>query len=116
MSIPAITAAGVYKLFKVLKQTHLGPEAGPYILGTLVAGVIAFLAVRWFMRYMKEHSTGLFICYRISLGLLLLLLLQLGYVKDRRPYGSSSGTPWVDPSRSLQLARIAAPPAALRQN
>lgn len=87
LSIPAITAAGLYKLVKVLRQTHLGPEAGPYLVGALVAGIVAYLVVRWFMGYMKEHSTGLFIGYRIALGLLLLLLLQLGYVKNHAPKG-----------------------------
>ena len=32
LGIPAITAAGLYKLYKVLKETHLGPSVGPYLL------------------------------------------------------------------------------------
>jgi undecaprenyl-diphosphatase len=82
LSIPAITAAGLYKLFKVLKATHLGAEAGPYLLAALVAGVFAYVVVRWFLGYMKEHNTGIFIAYRILLGVALLFLLHTGRIKD----------------------------------
>ncbi len=83
LSIPAITAAGVYKLIKVLKTASLASVIGPYILAALVAGVVAYVVVRWFMGYMKEHSTGIFIAYRIALGILLLFLTHSGTIKDR---------------------------------
>ena len=82
LSIPAITAAGLYKLVKVLKTTHLGAEAGPYLLAALVAGIFAYIAIKWFLKYMKEHNTGIFIAYRIALGILLLVLLRTGAIKD----------------------------------
>ncbi len=90
LSIPAITAAGLYKLLKVLKSTHLGPQAGPYILGAVVAGVFAYVVIRWFLGYMKEHNTALFIGYRIALGVLVLVLLHTGVVKDRPPREASA--------------------------
>ncbi|HZO89419.1 MAG TPA: undecaprenyl-diphosphatase UppP [Chthonomonadaceae bacterium] len=82
LSIPFITAAGFYKLFKVLHKTHLGPEAGPYLLGALVAGLFAYVVVRWFLGYMKEHNTGIFIVYRILLGIALLVMIHFGLVHD----------------------------------
>ncbi|MCL5283669.1 MAG: undecaprenyl-diphosphatase UppP [Armatimonadetes bacterium] len=85
LSIPAITAAGVYKLQEVLRKSHLGPMVWPYLLGSLVAGIFAYIVVRWFMSYMKEHNTGIFIAYRIVLGALVLVLLHSGYVKERGP-------------------------------
>ncbi len=85
LSIPAITAAGVYKLQEVLRKSHLGPMVWPYLLGSLVAGIFAYIVVRWFMGYMKEHNTGIFIVYRIVLGALVLILLHSGYVKERGP-------------------------------
>lgn len=82
LSIPAITAAGLYKLIKVVKTANLAAVIGPYLLAALVAGVVAYVVVRWFMGYMKEHSTGIFIAYRIALGLLLLFLIHSGKIKD----------------------------------
>ena len=85
LGIPAITAAGLYKLYKVLKVTHLGPAVGPYLLAMLVAGVFAYVVVRWFMGYMKEHNTGLFIGYRIVFGVAILCLVASGRLKSDLP-------------------------------
>jgi undecaprenyl-diphosphatase len=82
LSIPAITAAGLYKLFKVLKVTHLGAVAVPYVFAAIVAGVCAYVIIKWFLGYMKEHNTGIFIAYRIILGIVLLVLLHNGTIHD----------------------------------
>ena len=80
LSIPAITLAGLYQLLKVLTKTHLGVEAGPYLVSALVAGIFAYVVVRWFLDYMKHHRTDIFIAYRIALGLAVLYLLHSGYL------------------------------------
>lgn len=93
LGIPFITAAGLYKLFRVLKTTHLGAAAGPYLLGAVVAGLFAYVVVRWFMGYMKEHNTGIFIAYRIILGIVILVLLRTGAVKNKPPQEEPAAKP-----------------------
>jgi len=100
LSVPAITLAGLYKLLKTLfPQTfgesasgahaaivappptpHLSEVAGPYIFAAAVAGVFAYVVVRWLLGYLSDekHSTLPFIVYRIVLGLALILLVHLG--------------------------------------
>jgi len=85
LSIPAITAAGLYKLFKVLKGSGLGPDVGPYLVGAVVAGLFAYVVVRWFLGYMKEHNTSIFIVYRIVLGIALLGLVAAHKISDDAP-------------------------------
>jgi undecaprenyl-diphosphatase len=85
LSIPAITAAGLYKLLKEVKGTGLGPDIGPYLLGALVAGLFAYVVVRWFLGYMKEHDTMGFIIYRIVLGVALLGLVATHKISDAPP-------------------------------
>jgi len=85
LSIPAITLAGFYKGFKVIRATHLGGEAGSYFLAAIVAGVFAYVVIRWFLGYMKEHNTSIFIAYRIALGVLLFILLRLGILHTPAP-------------------------------
>ena len=85
LSIPAITAAGLYKLLKVLKTTHLGAEIGPYLLAAVVAGLFAYVVIKWFLGYMKEHNTAVFIIYRIALGVVLLILLKTGTLHNAIP-------------------------------
>ena len=100
LSVPAITLAGLYKLLKTLfPQTfgesvasahsalvaapptpHLSEVAGPYIFAAAVAGVFAYIVVRWLLGYLSDekHSTLPFIIYRIALGLALIALVHLG--------------------------------------
>lgn len=85
LSIPAITAAGLYKLIKVFKGAGLGSDVGPYLVGAVVAGLFAYVVVRWFLGYMKEHNTSVFIIYRILLGVALLGLVATHQISDTPP-------------------------------
>ena len=85
LSIPAITAAGLYKLLKVFKGAGLGSDIGPYLVGAIVAGLFAYVVVRWFLAYMKEHNTAGFIVYRIVLGVALLGLVATHKISDTPP-------------------------------
>ncbi len=97
LSIPAITLAGVYKLLKTLLPQTFGntagaavpaapPDlsgvAGPYLFAALVAGILAYIVVRWLLGYLSDekHSTMPFIVYRIMLGIALIYLVHLGIV------------------------------------
>ena len=87
LSIPAITLAGLYKLAKVLHGSHLGGVAGPYLASAVVAGIVAYAAVRWLLKYIgKEGNTTMpFIIYRIALGIVLLILVHTGYLASVTP-------------------------------
>ncbi len=80
LSIPAITLAGVYKLYTDVVKAHapLHSVAGPYLFSAVVAGLVAYVVVRWLLGYLGEekHNTLPFIVYRILLGITLLLLVH----------------------------------------
>ena len=90
LGIPAISAAGLYKLYKVLKVTHLGAAVGPYLLATAVAGIFAYIVIKWFLGYMKEHNTGIFIVYRIVFGIAILWLVSSGKLTNEIPKDQES--------------------------
>ena len=54
--------------------------AGPYVFAAAVAGVFAYIVVRWLLGYLSDekNSTLPFIVYRIALGIALILLVHLG--------------------------------------
>lgn len=81
LSIPAITLAGLFKLSEALHPGTLGPVAGPYLFGAVVAGVVAYVVVRWLLGYLgdEKHTTMPFIIYRILLGIALLFLVHTGF-------------------------------------
>ena len=43
-------------------------------LGTLVSAVVAFLVVRWLLRFIQTHSFAGFGWYRIALGLVMVAI------------------------------------------
>ena len=75
LSIPALTAAGLYELKDALSSS-IG--VGPTVVGTLVSFVVAYAAIAWLLRFVAGHPITWFVPYRIVLGAGLLLLLALG--------------------------------------
>jgi undecaprenyl-diphosphatase len=77
LSIPALTAAGLYEL----KDVHgSGIGVGQTVVGTLVSFVVAYAAIAWLLRFVAGHSIAWFVPYRILLGLGILGLLAAGAI------------------------------------
>lgn len=75
LSIPALTAAGLFEL----KDVH-GIAAGQVIVGTLVSFVVALFSIAWLLKFVAHHSITRFVPYRVTLGLVLLVLLTTGVI------------------------------------
>jgi len=75
LSIPALTAAGLYELKDVV-----GSSIGlaPTVVGTAVSFVVAYAAVAWLLKFVAHHSIVAFVPYRVVLGAVLLALLGAG--------------------------------------
>ena len=75
MGIPIIAGAGLWKARNIVTG-----EAGDVDLAVLAAGVIAafiagWLAIGFMLRYLRDHSTGIFIAYRLIAAAVFLVLL-----------------------------------------
>jgi len=70
LSIPAIAAAGVFELPKLLSDREVGTFA--LVTGLLVAAVSGYLSVAWLLRFLRTRTTYAFVVYRVILGLFLL--------------------------------------------
>jgi undecaprenyl-diphosphatase len=77
LSIPALTAAGLYEL-KDVAGSDIG--AGQTIVGTTVSFVVAYAAVAWLLRFVAHHSIAWFVPYRVVLGVIVLGLLAGGAI------------------------------------
>jgi undecaprenyl-diphosphatase len=75
LSIPALTAAGLYELKDV---SGSGIGAGQTLVGTAVSFVVAYAAIAWLLRFVAHHSIAWFVPYRVALGLVVLGLLVFG--------------------------------------
>jgi undecaprenyl-diphosphatase len=83
LSIPAITLAGVYKLYKAAKSPEMHGNLLEYLLAAVVAAIVAYVVIKWFLGFLKDekHTTGPFIAYRIVLGVALIGLAAANIVK-----------------------------------
>ena len=74
MSIPAITAAGVYELFSERKALAAIGKT-PILISIAVAFVSGWASIWFLLRYLRTHTTHIFIYYRYALGAVLAVLL-----------------------------------------
>lgn len=80
MSIPAITAAGVFQLVDAKAElATIGTT--PIMVGIVVAFFSGWASIYFLLRYLRTHTTHAFIWYRYVLGAVMAVLLMMGYVK-----------------------------------
>jgi len=77
LSIPALTAAGLYELPSALSDT-IGLV--PIVVGTVVSFGVAYASVAWLLRFVAHHTLAAFVWYRLILGGLLILALWQGWI------------------------------------
>ena len=76
VGIPTMFAATGYELLKVVKSDGGGHEDWMALAtGFVVSALVAFIAVKWLLRYIQTHKFTVFAWYRIVLGVLLLLFI-----------------------------------------
>ena len=78
---PAVVASGVFQLEGILSGEEGGDEPFAYVaIATLIAFVVGYAAIAWFLRYLADHSVKLFVVYRVLLGTLVLVLVAAGAI------------------------------------
>ena len=78
LSIPAIAASGLLEM----KEAVTKIPADSYLalaVSTFVSGVVGYASIWFLLRFLRTHSTGVFIVYRVIVGALILIALWAGY-------------------------------------
>lgn len=78
LSIPAILASGLLELREV-KHLPAG-SYGSLAVATVVAGLVGYASIAFLLRFLRTHTTGVFIGYRLVLGVTLFALLFSGVI------------------------------------
>lgn len=92
LAMPAVFASGVYKLKDIGGEQYAGAWAT--IIGTVVAFVVGYAVIAWFMRFISTNSFMPFVYYRVALGILILSLVSFGALDPQESQGGegASGT------------------------
>ncbi len=84
LAVPTMLAATGYKLLKYY-QDHGGfssHEIKQLAIGNTVAFIVAVLAIKFFIGFLKKHGFKIWGYYRIIVGIVLLILIYTGYIKS----------------------------------
>jgi undecaprenyl-diphosphatase len=91
LAVPTMAAATLYSLFIKNWSTNVKEQKGfelilqstqnitAFLVGNAVAFVIALLSIKFLIGYLQRHGFKWFGWYRIFVGLILIVLLKLGY-------------------------------------
>lgn len=92
LAVPTMFAASAYSLFIKIWPGDGVPKRGyqlitqspeniyAFTVGNAVAFIVALLAIKFFINFLKVHGFRIFGIYRIVLGLVLLAMIATGYL------------------------------------
>lgn len=83
VGIPTMYAATGYELLKVWRGGGAVHEDWTALaVGFVASLIVAFIAVKWLLRYIRTHRFTLFAVYRIALGAVLLVAIGAGWLAN----------------------------------
>ena len=78
LAVPTMFAASWYKLIENY-QVFTVDNLGVLIAGNVVAFIVAMVAIKTFIAFLTRHGFKVFGYYRIVVGVIILVMLALGY-------------------------------------
>lgn len=86
LAVPTMAAATGYKLLKTYKENPEILKSKENLvtlgIGNVLAFIVAILAIKFFIGFLQKYGFRLFGYYRIILGIILLILIYSGYIKE----------------------------------
>ncbi|RXK87599.1 undecaprenyl-diphosphatase UppP [Chlorobaculum sp. 24CR] len=81
LSLPSVFAAGAYQLYKTWDIiTASNDNMIAIAVATVFAFVSGYLSIAFLLAYLKRHTTGVFIGYRLILGIALIVMIGTGHL------------------------------------
>ncbi|TPQ16672.1 undecaprenyl-diphosphate phosphatase [Streptomyces sporangiiformans] len=76
LAIPAVLASGLFELKDASEGGHV--SWGPTVFATIIAFVVGYAVIAWFMKFITTKSFMPFVYYRVALGVLIIVLVSVG--------------------------------------
>jgi undecaprenyl-diphosphatase len=78
LSVPAVVLSGLYELKDIGGEGSVG--AAPTAVATVCAFIAGYASIAFLLRYLSTHTTGIFVAYRVAVGVLVLALTATGTI------------------------------------
>jgi undecaprenyl-diphosphatase len=81
LSIPAVVLSGLFELASIASGEE-GETASAFglVIATLLAFITGYASIAFLLRYLTNHSTAVFVAYRVVLGSVVLALVGAGVI------------------------------------
>ena len=70
LSTPIILGAGILKIKDITAQS-VNLE---FIAGVIMSAIVGFLSIKFLLKYLQKHGFGIFVIYRIVIGIILIIM------------------------------------------
>ncbi|MEO6406167.1 MAG: undecaprenyl-diphosphate phosphatase [Ferruginibacter sp.] len=82
LAVPTMLAATGYKIYKYYKESggFTADDIKQLAIGNVVAFVVAMIAIKFFIAFLKKHGFRVWGIYRIVIGIILIALIYTGYL------------------------------------
>lgn len=83
LAVPTMLAATVYTLYKYTKENgaFTREQINLLALGNIVAFIVALIAIKFFIAFLKKYGFRIWGVYRIIVGIILLIFIWQGIIK-----------------------------------
>lgn len=72
LGIPAILISGLAEMGEIFDPSAAQLGWGSLLAGVLASVISSYLAIYWLIQFLKDHTTWVFVAYRIGFGLVIL--------------------------------------------
>ncbi len=79
MGIPAILISGLAELDELFQPTA-PVDIAATVVGVIASVISSYVAIYWLIHFLRNHTTWIFVFYRIGFGTAILVAIWLGYM------------------------------------
>ncbi len=69
LGIPALILSGLLELKDMMAEGMSNSAAVDLVVGLVVSTAVSYAAIAWFIKYLRNHSTLVFVAYRVIFGI-----------------------------------------------
>ena len=74
LGMPALILSGLLELKDMVHEGLTGTAVNDLVVGLIVSTIVSYLAIAWFLKFLKNHATWVFVGYRLLFGIAVIFM------------------------------------------